>query len=87
MATNGRGTPEDPLASSDPPAWERVTVNLTPRAYHALEQTVQLTGDTKTDTINRALQVYAYLEEILHASGSIYVRATPDAEPERLRIY
>jgi hypothetical protein len=29
-----------------------------------LEQASELTGDSKTDTINRALQVCAYLEEI-----------------------
>jgi hypothetical protein len=75
--TAGKGD-HDPL--------ERVTVNLTPRAYRALEQAVRITGDTRTETINRALQVYAYLEEVTHASGSIYVRLAPDADPERLRI-
>jgi hypothetical protein len=66
---------------------ERVTVNLTPRASQALELAVQITGDTKTDTINRALQLYAYLEGIMQTDGSVYVRSSPDAEPERLRIF
>jgi hypothetical protein len=66
---------------------ERVTVNLTPRASEALERAVRLTGDTKTDTINRALQLYAYLEGIMQADGSVYVRPGPDAETERLRIF
>jgi hypothetical protein len=66
---------------------ERVTVNLTPRAAKALDQAVKSTGDTKTDTINRALQVYAYLEETLQAGGSIYLRPDPDGELERLRIF
>lgn len=52
---------------------ERVTVNLIPRASRALEQAGQLTGDSKTDTINRALQVYAYLEEVWSKGGSILV--------------
>lgn len=52
---------------------ERVTVNLIPRASRALEQAGQLTGDSKTDTINRALQVYAYLEEVWSKGGSIHV--------------
>lgn len=52
---------------------ERVTVNLIPRASRALEQAGQLTGDSKTDTINRALQVYAYLEEVWSKGGKILV--------------
>jgi hypothetical protein len=40
---------------------ERVTVNLVPRAAEALRRAVELTGDSKTDTINRALQLYAYI--------------------------
>lgn len=52
---------------------ERVTVNLIPRASRALELAGQLTGDSKTDTINRALQVYAYLEEVWSKGGAILV--------------
>jgi hypothetical protein len=46
-----------------------------------------LTGDSKTDSINRAIQVYAYLEEINANGGSIYVRETPDSEPQRLKMF
>ncbi|MDQ3762358.1 MAG: hypothetical protein M3460_11950 [Actinomycetota bacterium] len=65
---------------------ERVTVNLTPRAWNALEATVQRTGDSKTDTINRALQVYNYLDEIMHSGGAVYVQ-DPNGKPERLKIF
>lgn len=65
---------------------ERVTVNLTPRAWHALEATVQRTGDTKTETINRALQVYNYLDELMHSGGAVYVQ-DPNGKPERLKIF
>lgn len=57
---------------------ERVTVNLAPRAVRALEKSVGLTGDSKTDTINRALQVYAYLEEVWHRDGQVLIRNGPD---------
>jgi hypothetical protein len=67
-------------------ALERVTVNLTPRAWNALEATVQRTGDTKTDTINRALQVYNYIEEIMHTGGAVVVQDR-NGKPERLRIF
>ena len=65
---------------------ERITVNLTPRSSSALQLAVELSGDTKTDTINRAIQIYAYLEKVLQDGGSIYVREQDGAEPERLRI-
>lgn len=67
---------------------ERVTVNLTPRSARALELATQLTGDSKTDAINRAIQVYAYLEHVTSEGGSVHVRESPeDSEPERLKFF
>ena len=63
---------------------ERVTVNLTARASTALELATKLTGDSKTDTINRALQVYALIEQITAKGGSIYIREASDSELERV---
>jgi hypothetical protein len=65
---------------------ERVTVNLTPRASKALAETAQLTGDSKTDTINRALQVYAFVQSIIEGGGAMYVRRAGEDEMERLTI-
>ena len=50
---------------------ERITVNLTPRSSSALDLAVELTGDTKTDTINRAIQIYAYLEKVIGLSIAV----------------
>jgi hypothetical protein len=66
---------------------ERITVNLTPRAAEALNQACKLTGDSKTDSVNRALLVYAYLEEIMQHGGSIYLKSAKDAELERLHFF
>jgi hypothetical protein len=66
---------------------ERVTVNLTPRSSRALDSTVAMTGDSKTDTINRAVQVYELVEEIMKAGGALYIRPHAEAELERLRIF
>lgn len=66
---------------------ERITVNLTPRAAQALDRLVELTGDSKTDSINRALQAYALIEEAQQAGGSAYLRETPGSELERLRFF
>jgi hypothetical protein len=66
---------------------ERITVNLTGRASRALEQATELTGDTKTDTVNRALQVYAYMEQVVARGGSVYVREAASSELERLKVF
>jgi len=63
---------------------ERVTVNLVARASRALQRVSDLTGDTKTDCINRAIQVYAYLEEVASQNGDIYVREATDSDELRL---
>ena len=66
---------------------ERLTVNLTPRSSAALDAAVELTGDTKTDAINRAIQIYAYLEQVIQDGGSVHVRETLGAELERLKLF
>jgi hypothetical protein len=65
---------------------ERITVNLTSRSSSALELAVELSGDTKTDTINRAIQIYAYLEKVIRHGGSVHIREKAGADLERLRI-
>ena len=66
---------------------ERVTVNLSARSSAALETAAGLSGDTKTDTINRAIQVYAYLEEIASRGGELFVREPDEQSPVRLRFF
>jgi len=73
-SNKGDQSRNDPSQRGGGGGLERVTVNLIPRASRALEQAGQLTGDSKTDTINRAIQVYAYLEEVWANGGSILVR-------------
>jgi hypothetical protein len=66
---------------------ERVTVNLVPRAARALEQVTTLTGYTKTDVINRALQLYAYIEQVVHDQGAVFVQGAGDAKPQQIKIF
>lgn len=65
----------------------KVTVNVTSRASRALDLAAELTGDTKTDTLNRALQVYAYLEQLTARGGSVYVQEAAEAELELLTVF
>lgn len=57
----------------------RITVGLIPKAIDALEWLAERTGMTKTDLVNRAVQLYRFTEEsqvdgsylaIVHADGS-----------------
>jgi hypothetical protein len=65
---------------------QRVTVNLTPRSWQALETAIKRTGDSQTDALNRAIQVYSYLAGITETGGTLYVRDAGSDELERLRI-
>ena len=47
----------------------KVTVLLTPGAWAVCEGRAAVNGDTKTDTINRAIQVYNLVERIFDAGG------------------
>lgn len=40
----------------------KLTVNLVPEAYGALLEASKVTGDTRTDVVNRALSLYAFVE-------------------------
>lgn len=40
---------------------DRITVSLTERAQKAIALAAEITGDSKTDTVNRAVQLYAYV--------------------------
>ena len=83
--TRRQGPPDERGHGGNGPL-ERVTVNLIARASRALQRVVELTGDTKTDAINRAIQVYAYLEEVEANGGEIVVRETKDSAERLLKM-
>jgi hypothetical protein len=80
------GPPDDRGHSGGGPL-ERVTVNLVARASRALQRAVDITGDSKTDALNRAIQVYAYLEEVEANGGDIYIREAKDSDLQLLKIF
>ena len=51
----------------------KVTVNLIPRAVNALEEVSATTGETKTESINRAVQLYAWVHKMLDDGESVQV--------------
>jgi hypothetical protein len=64
----------------------RVTVNLNRQAVQALEFVSEATGYSKTDTINRALQVYAIVQQIMERNGGVLHVKHDDGELERIHI-
>ena len=66
---------------------ERVTVNLIPRAARALEQATDVTELSKTDVINRALQLYAFIEQVMHDGGAVFVQPAGASEPQQIKIF
>jgi hypothetical protein len=81
-----RGGPKDRHDSGGGPL-ERVTVNLIHRTSLALALLMRLTGASKTDAINRAIQLTAFLEETEANGGAVYIReGGRDSELQRLRL-
>ena len=56
----------------------KLTVNLVSRSTDAMEVASVLTGDSRTDTVNRALQVYAYLMDQIILGGRLLQLVDPD---------
>ena len=53
--------------------YEELKVNLSEATSKALREAAQLTGDSLTDTINRAIQVYKHLMEAEARGGTLMV--------------
>ncbi|MEU8609372.1 hypothetical protein AB0C29_15350 [Actinoplanes sp. NPDC048791] len=63
----------------------KFTINLVRRAVRALEIATDVTGDNRTDTFNRAIQVYAYIVKAEQEGKEIYTIG-PDGQKERLLL-
>jgi hypothetical protein len=63
----------------------RMTVNLIPKAVEALNHAAALARDNRTDTLNRALQVYDFFLEAQANGAKIYIRQPDSDELERIR--
>lgn len=65
----------------------RVSVNLCLVAAQALARACEVTGHTKTDTINRALQVYSFLVACMEEDGDKLILRKGSGEEERIRFF
>jgi putative Ca2+/H+ antiporter (TMEM165/GDT1 family) len=58
--------------------FERVTVILTAASSTALTRAAEITGDSKTDTINRAIQTYAMQVGVVADGGRVLIQHAAD---------
>jgi hypothetical protein len=85
--TGGGG---DTTTTDQPPAGgsglTRITVNLTRQAVQALDSASEASGTSRTDTINRALRVNAFIQSLLDGNGGSIVVVHDNGEKERITI-
>jgi hypothetical protein len=84
--------PEDkPFAEPEAPEQStvalRVTVNLSIRASAALQRIVELTGDSKTEAINKALQAYGLIQQAQEDGGGAWLQNDAESKPVQTRFY
>ncbi|MFF7699287.1 hypothetical protein [Streptomyces lydicus] len=68
-----------------PPTSERYSVTFVPPAVQAIGELTDATGLSKTDVINRAVQIYALLEAQRRKGSEVLLRNS-DGELERVHI-
>jgi len=78
------GTPEGSAGGSANNGLTKITANLVPRAVVALNSASETTGDNRTDVINRALQVYAYIADAIEQGKLIFVEDPTTGNRERV---
>lgn len=72
------------MSQENPRVVEKITVGLIERSAQARIVASQLTGLSYADTVNRALQVYAYLMTVIECGGTVYVKETCDGDVEQV---
>ncbi|MER6152012.1 hypothetical protein [Streptomyces hirsutus] len=71
--------------SSRSTANERYSVTFVPPAVEAIADLTASTGLSKADVINRAVQIYAYLDAQKQDGADLLIRP-PGGAPEKLHI-
>jgi hypothetical protein len=73
--SSGRGTGSSrPGQPTTQPTAERITVALIPRVSADLQRLQDRTGQGKTDIVNRAITLYAFIEAQLSTGHELAVR-------------
>lgn len=65
---------------------ERMTVGLIPKAVSDLADLLTLTGLSKTDILNRAVSLYAFISQQLAEGNELLVRDRESGQLERVHL-
>ena len=65
---------------------ERVTIGLVPKTAAELQELVDLTGLSKTDIVNRAISLYAFVEASSRDGHELLRRSRDTGELELIRF-
>jgi hypothetical protein len=72
--------------SSRQTAVDRITVALVPKAVEDLQHTIERTGLSKTDIVNRALSLYEYVDARLAAGNELLIRDGTTGQIEVIKL-
>jgi hypothetical protein len=64
----------------------RLTVNLTPKSAASLDESATMEELSRTDIVNRALQLYTFFARQQREGATIYMKRPNEEELERIRI-
>lgn len=65
---------------------DRVTVALVPKAATDLQNTMERTGLSKTDIVNRAVSLYEYVDARLTAGDELLIRNSETGQIEIIKL-
>lgn len=83
---DGSPTPPDTSSSGGRAKPVKITVNLIQRAWRALGQVCGLTGESKTDAINRSVLLYSFVQSMIH-SGHVIKLVGPDGSEKEIHLF
>ncbi|MET0417286.1 MAG: hypothetical protein ABW022_14840 [Actinoplanes sp.] len=63
----------------------KLTANMNERSMTALAAAAETTGFSRTDCLNRAIQLYAYIEKLRRDGGRLLVQ-NPEGKTQTLDI-
>ncbi|MBD3004531.1 hypothetical protein [Streptomyces sp. 5-10] len=64
----------------------RQAISFTRKGFASLERLTTETGESKSDMVNRALEVYDFLEKEKAAGGELMIRHPGDELPQRVHL-
>jgi hypothetical protein len=88
MPAKNAGSGTDPVIADTarPPAVERITVALIPKAGEDLQRLQDRTSLSKTDIANRAITLYEFIDAQMRAGRDILIRDNETGETQVVRL-